>query len=51
MSELISKNKTREGYSNTELLDESRATLPEVSKKLNEVIQKLEEVVAFFIGE
>jgi len=51
MSELIPKNKIRDGYSSTELLDENRATLSEVSKKLNEVTQKLEELVAFFIGE
>ena len=50
MSHLIPDDKTTEGYTPTTQLDQS-ANLADTIVKLNEVIQKLEEVVAMFIGE
>jgi len=50
MSHHIPDNLTTEGYTSTSSLS-SGATLEETITKLNEVIEKLEELVALFIGE
>lgn len=46
----ISKNKTREGYTVTTPLADDAST-QDIIDKINELVEKVEELVDFFIGE